>query len=169
MLKKKISLFKLRSLEKNSSAVSEVVGEVLLTTIAILLVSSIAIFISTYDGAVDIPHTQVKEWMSEQKDTIYLEHSGGEFLENEAFEIVVNINGTKYVYPSTSVSSALNRSNWQLGDRIEINTSKEWGVDIKEEDEIKVFLIDTPSKQTIQYLIVSSRDNVAPAGVYPVI
>jgi len=169
MLKKRIDLFGLKKLIKNRGAVSEVMGEVLLTSIAVLLVSSIGICISTYDGATDIPHTQVKEWMNEGTDIIYLEHSGGEFLETENFEIAVNINGTKYIYPSDSIYLDLNRSSWQLGDRIEINTSSKWGVDIKEEDEIKVFVIDTPSKQTIQYLIVSSKENVAPAGVYPTI
>jgi FlaG/FlaF family flagellin (archaellin) len=169
MLKKRIGLFGLKKLIRNSDAVSEVMGEVLLTSIAVLLVSSIGIFISTYDGATDIPHTQVKEWMNQGTDIIYLEHSGGEFLETEAFEIAVNINGTKYIYPPASIYSDLNRSNWQLGDRIEINTSSNWGVDIKDEDEIKVFLIDTTSKQTIQYLTISSGENVDPAGVYPII
>ncbi|MDM7919454.1 MAG: type IV pilin N-terminal domain-containing protein [Methanosarcina sp.] len=101
-------MFDEKKLMKNQKAVSEVVGEVLLTTIAVLLVSSIGIFIATYDGATDIPHTQVREWMSAGKDTIYLEHSGGEFLGTESFEIAVNINGTKYVYPSarTSITAA---------------------------------------------------------------
>lgn len=168
MLKKRIGLFGLKKLIKNNGAVSEVMGEVLLTSIAVLLVSSIGIFISTYDGATDVPHTQVKEWMNEGTDIIYLEHNGGEFLEIEAFEIAVNINGTKYI-PPASIYSDLNRSSWQLGDRIEINTSSNWGVDIKDKDEIKVFLIDIPSKQTIQYLTISSGENVDPAGVYPII
>lgn len=157
----------IKKLMENEKAVSEVVGEVLLTTIAVLLVSSIGIFIATYDGATDIPHTQVREWMNAGKDTIYLEHSGGEFLGTGAFEIAININGTKYTYPSSSVCLNLNNSSWQLGDRIEINTSSEWGVNITEGDEIKIFLIDTPSKQTIQYLTVSSKEYVPPDGVYP--
>lgn len=158
----------IRKLVKNERAVSEVLGEVLLTTIAVLLVSSIGIFIATYDGATDIPHTQVREWMNAGKDTIYLEHSGGEFLGTEFFEIVVNINGQKYIYSSASIYSNLdNRSSWQLGDRIEINTSSEWGVDIETGDEIKVFLIDTPSKQTIQYLTISSKTDMTPTDVYP--
>ena len=161
-------MFDEKKLMKNQKAVSEVVGEVLLTTIAVLLVSSIGIFIATYDGATDIPHTQVREWMNAGKDTIYLEHSGGEFLGTESFEIAVNINGTRYSYPSARIYSNLNNSStWQLGDRIEINTSSEWGVNITDGDEIKVFLIDTPSKQTIQYLTVSSKQDLTPNGVYP--
>lgn len=167
MLKKKIGLFGLKELMKNSGAVSEVMGEVLLTTIAVLLISSIGIFIATYDGATDIPHTQVKEWMDEGTDNIYLEHSGGEFLGTKSFKIIVNINGQKYE-PSTEIYSDLNNSNiWQLGDRIEINTSSEWGVNITNGDEIKVFLIDTPSNQTIQHLTISSKQDVTPTGVYP--
>lgn len=170
MLKKRIGLFGLKELMKNSGAVSEVMGEVLLTTIAVLLISSIGIFIATYDGATDIPHTQVKEWMDEGTDIIYLEHSGGEFLAVEDLEIAVNINGSKYTIndPSSEVYSNLNNSgSWQLGDRIEINTSSKWGVNITDGDEIKVFLIDTPSKQTIQHLTISSKQYVAPTGVYP--
>ncbi|WP_269850040.1 hypothetical protein [Methanosarcina horonobensis] len=106
--------------------------------------------------------------MDERRKRYYLlEHSGGEFLGTDAFEIVVNINEQKYVYPSASIYSNLNNSSWQLGDRIEINTSSEWGVNITDGDEIKVFLIDIPSRQTIQYLTISSKQDVAPAGVYP--
>jgi len=170
MLKKRIGLFGLKKLIKNSGAVSEVMGEVLLTSIAVLLVSSIGIFISTYDGATDIPHTQVKEWMDEGTDIIYLEHSGGEFLAVKDLEIAVNINGSKYNYTSSRVYSNLNNSSsWQLGDRIAINTSSEWGVDIKRTDEVKVFLIDSPSKQVIQYLTVSSGEEATSGWITPII
>ncbi|MFY1112463.1 MAG: type IV pilin N-terminal domain-containing protein [Methanosarcinaceae archaeon] len=159
-----------KKLIKNRSAVSEVMGEVLLTTIAVLLVSSIAIFISTYDGATDIPHTQVKEWMDEDTDMLYLEHSGGEFLETDALEIAASINGERYVYSSDDIYTNLgNSSSWQLGDTIEIDTSSEWGIDITDEDEVKVFLIDKTSRQVIQYLTLSlgetgSSDWVTPQG-----
>lgn len=169
MLKRGIRLSGDKKLIKNSSAVSEVMGEVLLTTIAVLLVSSIAIFISIYDGATDIPHTQVKEWMEEDTDTIYLEHSGGEFLETDALEIAASINGERYVYSSDDIYTNLgNSSSWQLGDTIEIDTSSEWGIDITDEDEVKVFLIDKTSRQVIQYLTLSlgetSSDWVTPQG-----
>ncbi len=168
MLKKRIVFFDLNKLVKDSYAVSEVMGEVLLTTIAVLLVSSIAIFISTYDGAVDVPHTQVKEWMNEQNDTIYLEHSGGEFLKTGAFEIVASINGERYVYSSDEIYANLNNSSsWGLGETIEIDTSSEWGLDIKDEDEIRVFLIDKPSKQVIQQLILSSGETENSGWVTP--
>ncbi|WP_440946207.1 type IV pilin N-terminal domain-containing protein [Methanosarcina sp. T3] len=157
-----------KKLMENRKAVSEVVGEVLLTSIAVLLVSSIGIFISTYDGATDVPHTQVREWMNTGSDTVYLEHSGGEFLEVENLEIVININGQRYVYPRARVYSNINNnSNWQLGDRITINTSREWGIDIESDDEIQVFLVDSPSKQIIQYLTVSSGEGAISGWITP--
>jgi len=168
MLKKSIGLSELNKFVKNNCAVSEVMGEVLLTTIAVLLVSSIGIFVSTYDGAVDVPHTQVKEWMNEQTDTIYLEHSGGEFLKTEAFEIAVSINGERYVYSSDEIYANIdNSSSWGLGETIDIDTNSTWGRDIKDEDEIKVFLIDTPTKQVIQQLTVSSGETESSEWVTP--
>ncbi len=169
MLKRGIRLSGDKKLIKNRSAVSEVMGEVLLTTIAVLLVSSIAIFISTYDGATDIPHTQVKEWMDADANKIYLEHSGGEFLETDALEIAASINGERYVYNSSEIYANLgNQSSWQLGDIIEIDTSSEWQRGITDEDEVKVFLIDKTSRQVIQYLTLSlgetSSDWVTPQG-----
>ncbi len=145
-------------------------GEVLLTTIAVLLVSFIAIFISTYDGATDIPHTQVKEWMDADANKIYLEHSGGEFLETDALEIAASINGERYVYNSSEIYANLgNKSSWQLGDIIEIDTGSAWERSITDEDEVKVFLIDKPSRQVIQFLTMSlgdaeSSDWVTPQG-----
>ncbi len=91
----------IKRLIKNSGAVSDVLGEVIMTTITVLILSSIAVFIFSYDGAADVPHTQVKEWMNAKNDTIYLEHSGGEFIDIESLEIVVNINQTRYNYSSS--------------------------------------------------------------------
>ncbi|WP_440954184.1 type IV pilin N-terminal domain-containing protein [Methanosarcina sp. Mfa9] len=169
MIKRGILLPDLKKIIRNRSAVSEVMGEVLLTTIAVLLVSFIAIFISTYDGATDIPHTQVKEWMDADADKIYLEHSGGEFLETDALEIAASINGERYVYNSSEIYTNLgNKSSWQLGDIIEIDTDSAWERGITNEDEVKVFLIDKTSRQVIQFLTLSlgetSSDWVTPQG-----
>ncbi|MCQ1534704.1 type IV pilin [Methanosarcina sp. KYL-1] len=144
---------------KNSGAISDVLGEVLLTTIAVILVSSIAVFIVSYDGAADVPRTQVKEWMDLQADTLYLKHSGGEFIDTETLEVAVNINGDKHVYPQAAIYANLgNVSTWKLGDTIEIDTRDEWGIDITDEDEINVYLIDTPSKEIIQRFKFSSEE-----------
>jgi len=143
---------------KNRSAVSDVMGEVLMTTIAVLLISSISVFIFSYDGAADVPRAQVKEWMDTQKNTIYLEHSGGEFIDTEDLEIVVNVNGTRYVYNSSQIYTNLgNKTSWELGDRIEIDTHSEWNLDIEEKHEVNVYLIDMPSKKVFQNLQLSTE------------
>ncbi len=154
---------------KNHDAVSDVMGEILMTIIAVLLVSSIAVSIFSYDVVDDIPRVQVKEWANVQADTINLKHSGGEFIETEAFEIVVNINGDRYVYSSSDINSTLGRNIWELGDTIEIDTNNEWGIGITEDDEITVFLVDIPSKKVIQNLELSSGEStnsdwIAPQG-----
>jgi len=145
-----------KKLIKNSSAVSDVLGEILMTTIAVVLLSSIAVSIFSYGGPADVPHTQVKGWMDAPTDTIYLDHCGGEFIDTESLEIVVNINGSQHNYSSSQIYTNLgNRSIWELGDEIEINTSGEWNIDINEGDDINVYLIDTPSKEVIHNLQLS--------------
>lgn len=154
-----ISLPEVKKLIKNSNAVSDVVGEMLMTTIAVILLSSIAVFIFSYDGPADIPRTQVNEWMDVSNDKIYLENSGGEFINIEALEIVVNINGTRYNYSSPQIYANLgNKNSWELGDRIKINTSSEWNLHIKKEDEIEIYLIDKPSKKVFQRAHLSTEE-----------
>ncbi|MDY9926566.1 type IV pilin N-terminal domain-containing protein [Methanosarcina sp.] len=150
---------KIKEFIKNRSAVSDVVGEVLMTTIAVILISSIAVFIFSYDGAADVPRAQVKGWMSEQTDTIYLEHGGGEFIDTEALEIAVNINGDRYNYSSPQIYANLeNKRSWELGDTIKVNTFNEWAVNLTNDSEINVYLIDKPSKKVFQNLRLSTGE-----------
>ena len=145
---------------ENSSAVSDVLGEILMTTVAVILIGSIAVSIFSYGGPDDSPHTQVNEWIDAETDKIYLENSGGEFINTENLEIVVNVNGNRYTYSSSNISGNLgNKNNWELGDRIEINTSSEWNLHIEEEDEVDMYLIDKPSKKVFQKLRLSAGEN----------
>ncbi len=145
---------------KNSSAVSDVLGEILMTTVAVILIGSIAVSIFSYGGPDDSPHTQVNEWIDAETDKIYLENSGGEFINTENLEIVVNVNGNRYTYSSSNISENLgNKNNWELGDRIEINTLSEWNLHIEEEDEVDMYLIDKPSKKVFQKLQLSAGEN----------
>lgn len=145
---------------KNSIAVSDVLGEILMTTVAVILIGSIAVSIFSYGGPDDSPHTQVNEWIDAETDKIYLENSGGEFINTENLEIVVNVNGNRYTYSSSNISGNLgNKNNWELGDRIEINTSSEWDLHIEEEDEVDMYLIDKPSKKVFQKLRLSAGEN----------
>lgn len=145
---------------KNSIAVSDVLGEILMTTVAVILIGSIAVSIFSYGGPDDSPHTQVNEWIDVETDTIYLENSGGEFIDTDDLEIVVNANGIRYTYSSSNISENLgNKNSWELGDRIEINTSSEWNLHIEEEDEVDMYLIDKPSKKVFQKLQLSAGEN----------
>ncbi|AKB63007.1 type IV pilin N-terminal domain-containing protein [Methanosarcina mazei] len=145
---------------KNSIAVSDVLGEILMTTVAVILIGSIAVSIFSYGGPDDIPRTQVNEWIDAETDKIYLENSGGEFIDTENLEIVVNVNGNRYTYSSSNISENLgNKNNWELGDRIEINTSSKWNLHIEEEDEVDMYLIDKPSKKVFQMLRLSAGEN----------
>jgi FlaG/FlaF family flagellin (archaellin) len=145
---------------ENSSAVSDVLGEILMTTVAVILIGSIAVSIFSYGGPDDNPHTQVNEWIDVETDTIHLENSGGEFIDTGDIEIVVNVNGIRYTYSSSNISENLgNKNSWELGDRIEINTSSEWNLQIEEEDEVDMYLIDKPSKKVFQKLQLSAGEN----------
>lgn len=145
---------------KNSSAVSDVLGEILMTTVAVILIGSIAVSIFSYGGPDDNPHTQVNEWIDVETDTIHLENSGGEFIDTGDIEIVVNVNGIRYTYSSSNISENLgNKNSWELGDRIEINTSSEWNLQIEEEDEVDMYLIDKRSKKVFQKLRLSTGEN----------
>lgn len=145
---------------ENSSAVSDVLGEILMTTVAVILIGSIAVSIFSYGGPDDNPHTQVNEWIDVETDTIHLENSGGEFIDTGDLEIVVNVNGIRYTYSSSNISENLgNKNSWELGDRIEINTSSEWNLQIEEEDEVDMYLIDKRSKKVFQKLRLSTGEN----------
>lgn len=153
------TLTEVKKLIKNSSAVSDVLGEILMTTITVILLSSIAVSIFSYSGPADVHHTQVNEWIDAQTDTIYLENSGGEFIDIETLEIVMNVNGTRYNYSSPQIYANLgNKNSWELGDRIKINTSREWNLHIQEEDEVDIYLIDKPSKKVFQKLRLSTGE-----------
>jgi hypothetical protein len=116
--------------------------------------------IFSYGGPDDNPHTQVNEWIDVETDTIHLENSGGEFIDTGDLEIVVNVNGIRYTYSSSNISENLgNKNSWELGDRIEINTSSEWNLQIEEEDEVDMYLIDKRSKKVFQKLRLSTGEN----------
>lgn len=136
---------------KKEAAVSEVMGIVLLTGIVIIMLSVLGTFVFSMEGPDDVPHTNVQEIMDISTDTIYLKNTGGEPVSTEDFRIIVNINGIKYEYPSSQIYESLgNSSVWKMGDTIEINSKDTWGVDLKNNDKVELFLVDAPSKELIQ-------------------
>jgi FlaG/FlaF family flagellin (archaellin) len=102
------------------------------------------------DKPVDSTHLGVEEWVDAPSDIIYLRHAGGEPIDTKDLKINVNIDGKTYVYPSANISANLGgKSFWELADVIEINTSKEWGVSVPDEDDLVVKLVDTESREVL--------------------
>lgn len=140
-----------KQITQDENAVSEVMGQVLLAGIVVIMLSVLSVFVFSQDGPADVPHTNVLEIMDTSTDMIYLKHNGGEPISPEDAEIIVNINGKKYVYTSSQIYESLGNSNvWEFGDTIEINLRNTWGVDLKNNDDVELFLVDTPSNELIQ-------------------
>ncbi len=137
-------------LKRNSSGVSSVLGEILITGVFVLSLGSIFVFVNSMDKPVDSTHLGVEEWVDAPSDIIYLRHAGGEPIDTKDLKINVNIDGKTYVYPSANISANLGgKSFWELSDVIEINTSKEWGVSVPDEDDLVVKLVDTESREVL--------------------
>ncbi|AKB73413.1 hypothetical protein MSLAZ_0152 [Methanosarcina lacustris Z-7289] len=65
-------------------------------------------------------------------------------------KINVDVGGTSHVYSSANISENLGGKNsWELADIIKINTSKEWGFSVPDEDELVVKLINMDSREVI--------------------
>lgn len=142
----------------DEQAVSEVMGVVLLVGIVVIMLSVLGVSVFAQDGPDDVPHTNVQEIMDISTDTIYLKHNGGEPISTEDAEIIVNINGRKYVYTSSQIYENLgNSSVWKIGDTIEINTMSTWKVNLQNNDKVELVLIDTPSNELIQKSRLTTR------------
>ena len=136
---------------KKEAAVSEVMGVVLLTGIVVIMLSTLGATVFSMEGPDDVPHTNVQEIMDISTDTIYLKNSGGEPVSTENLRIIVNINDRKYEYPSSKIYESLgNSSLWKMGDTIKINSMDTWGINLRNNDKVELFLVDAPSNELIQ-------------------
>ena len=151
----------------NSSGVSSVLGEILITGVFVLSLGSIFVFVNSMDKPVDSTHLGVEEWVDAPSDIISLRHAGGEPIDTKDLKINVNIDGKTYVYSSSNISENLGgKSFWELSDVIEINTSKEWGVSVPDEDDLVVKLVDTDSREVLPKCRISftPKDPIAPVN-----
>lgn len=140
-----------KSLIKKENAVSEIMGVALLLGIVVIMISFEGAFVFSRSGPDDLPHASLQEWMDTSEDKIYLKHCTGEPIKIEEMEIAANINGNRHTYNSSQAYiGAGNNGYWELGEVLEINTSSEWGLNIKDYDEIDLYVIDTPTKELIQ-------------------
>jgi len=140
-----------KDLIKKENAVSEIMGVALLLGIVVIMISFEGAFIFARGAPDDLPHAKLQEWMDTSEEKIYLKHCNGEPINTKELEIVANINGKSYVCNSSNVSAGVGDNGyWELGETFEIDTVSEWGLDIKDYDEVDLYLIDTPTKDLIQ-------------------
>jgi FlaG/FlaF family flagellin (archaellin) len=144
----------LRKFLNSSDCVSGVVGDVLLIGIVVIVVSMLGTMVFSLDRPVDSPHVAVEKWARAPTDTIYIRHCGGDAIDVDDLKIMVNINGSSYVYSQENVSGCLNKSFWELGDVITINTNDEWSVPLKKGDPVFLHLVDMDSKQVFRQVKV---------------
>ncbi len=140
-----------KSFMKNDRAVSETMGVALLVGIVVIMLSVEGAFVFSRDAPDDLPHASLQEWMDTEDETIYIKHCSGEAIRIDELEIVANINGKRYVYPSSKICEDLgNKSHWELGEVLVINASSEWGLNLKDTHQIDFYIVDTPTKELIQ-------------------
>ncbi|MDD3042626.1 MAG: type IV pilin N-terminal domain-containing protein [Methanosarcinaceae archaeon] len=150
-----------KSYAGNSGAVSGVVAQVLMTCILVIMCSLIAAFVFANSSPSETFHIKPEDWVDLTSDTIYIKHTGGEKLATGDMEIAVYINGTRYEYSPTEISTNLGEKRaWELADVIEINTSEAWGRELTENDSIEVLLINHRTREVLQGIRVNpTREN----------
>jgi FlaG/FlaF family flagellin (archaellin) len=135
---------------ENTNAVSEVIGEVLMTAIAVLAFAVIAVFIFSYASPQEKVHADIQGWVSVTSDTVYLRHAGGQVMDITKSRLVLNVNGTRRELSPSELELIKESTQWKLGETITINTSKLWGDTISQDDYIAVTMISTDSNLVIK-------------------
>jgi FlaG/FlaF family flagellin (archaellin) len=135
---------------KDTSAVSEVIGEVLMTAIAVLAFAVIAVFILSYASPQEKVHADVQGWVSVTSDTVYLRHAGGQVIDITKSRMVLSINGTRRDLTPSELEHIIKSTHWKLGETIIINTSELWGDSISQDDHIAVTMVNTDSNLVIK-------------------
>lgn len=134
----------------DENAVSEIIGEVLLTAIAVLAFSVIAVFVFSYLHADNVVHADVDGWVDVNSDTVYLRHSGGENIDLNKVKIILNLNGTRRDMSSSQLKQITGDNSWHLGQTIAIDTDVLWNTTINENDYVGMILLQTDSNTIIE-------------------
>jgi PKD repeat protein len=135
---------------QDETAVSEIIGEVLMTAIAVLAFSVLAVFVFSYLESDSAVHADVDGWVDVDSDTIFLRHSGGESIDLDKVEIILNLNGTRRDMSSSGLKQILGSGSWHLGQTIEIDTDLLWNTTINEDDYVGMILLQTDSNIVIE-------------------
>ena len=132
-----------RKLSSDDSAVAEVVGEILLTAIAVLAFAAVVTFIFSNLGAEESIRADVSAWTDIDSDTVYFRHTGGETVDINDIEFLLNLNGSTERVNSSRISSSYNRDVWEFGDTIALNVSDMFGYNITENSSLQSKLVHT--------------------------
>jgi Protein of unknown function (DUF1628). len=135
---------------ENTDAVSEIIGEVLMTAIAVLAFSIVAVFIFSYASPQEKVHADIQGWVDVDSDTIYLRHTGGETIDVSGIRIVLDINGTRRDLTSSELVQIKGNTAWNLGETIRINTSELWSDSIDQNDYVGMVMITTDSNFVVK-------------------
>ena len=127
---------------ENDNAVSDVIGELLMTAVAFLAFGIIAVFVLSFQGTT-MTHVDIDGWVDVNDDTVYLRHSGGNNVDTSYIRILLNINGTGKELSPDDVYAILGSSTWGLADTIVINTSQLWSITISEGDHVDGTIVHT--------------------------
>ncbi len=123
-------------------AVSEVIGELLMTAIAVFAFAMLAVVLLSYQGTT-MPHVDIDSWVDVDDDIINVRHSGGDMVETGNIQIILNLNGTQRVLTPNNVSTIFGMTTWRLGDIIAINTSQMWNIKINSSDYLYATVVHT--------------------------
>ncbi|WP_370574887.1 LamG-like jellyroll fold domain-containing protein [Methanomethylovorans sp.] len=165
-----------KGLIENCEAVSEIIGEILLTGIAVIAFSVIAVFLLSPQGSVEKPALDIDGWVDSNTDTIWFRHIGGERVQADNIRVFVDINTDRYEINPQQLTTLYTKPLWELGDTIGLDTSALWGRDIINTDQIYVVMVHVPSNTILKSGMVlgnimgqSSGDHTLPGvQTYPV-
>jgi hypothetical protein len=125
---------------------SDIIGELLMMSIAVLAFGVIAMLVLSYMGPSDTLHIDIDGWVDVNIDTVYLRHYGGESVGCGDIQIRLNIDGVTRELSSDNISAILGSSYWELGGIININTSDMWNITINENSSVNSLIIaDIPN------------------------
>ncbi|WP_292471564.1 type IV pilin N-terminal domain-containing protein [Methanolobus sp.] len=135
---------------ENTDAISEIIGEVLLTAIAVLSFSILAVFIFSYADQQDHVYADIQGWVDVNSDTIYLRHAGGETIDIPKTRVILDINGTRRELSSSELEQIKGNTAWNLGETIRINASKLWSDNISQDDYVAIVMVNIDSNLVIK-------------------
>lgn len=133
----------------DTDAVSELVGEMLMTGIAVLACAIIAVFVFSYAQSQESVYADIQGWVNEDSDTVYLRHAGGQAVDISGTLIILDVNGTRRELSSSNLVNLKGSSIWQLGEVISINVSGLWGDSINSDSYISTTILDVNTNMVI--------------------